>query len=173
MLHRYPPIEPSPEEFEKAVKKILDATGIELSGYQSKHRDKVDGSDGEYEIDITIRFRVLGVEYLTLVECKRHANKVKREDVQTLWAKMLSLRAQKGIMFATSSFQSGALEFAKAHGIALVTLADGRSSYETRAASSGFDEVPWERVPSAIPRVVGWYKTEPEFRLCRTVTGRR
>jgi restriction system protein len=36
-------------------------------------------------------------------------------------------------VFATSPFQSGALEFAKVHGIALVSVTEGRFTYETRA----------------------------------------
>ena len=155
MFDRYPPIEPSPKEFEEEVKKILDALGTKLREYRSAHREKVDGADGEYEIDITVRFSALGVDYLTLIECKRHAARVKREDIHVLWAKMQSVGAQKGIVFATTGFQSGALEFAKAHGIALVTIADGRSSYFTRAAHQS-GEIPWEHVPSAISRVVGW-----------------
>jgi restriction system protein len=165
VFDRYPPIEPSPEEFEKSVRRILDALGMELTEYQSSHREKIDGPDGEYEIDIAVRFSALGANYLTLVECERHATKVKREDVQILWSKMQSVGAQKGIMFATSGFQSGALEFAKAHGIALVTMADGRSSYMTRAAPSGSDQMSWERVPAEVPKIIGWLQDGSRFSL--------
>lgn len=156
VLGPYPPLDPSPEEFEKYVKEILDAMRVGLDEYRSTHREKVAGSDGDYEFDITVRFSALGVKYLTLIECKRHATPIKREAVQTLWAKMQSVGAQKGIVFATSGFQSGAIEFANAHGVALVTIADGRSSYLTRAAPSGSGLIPWDNVPEYISKVVGW-----------------
>ena len=37
-------------------------------------------------------------------------------------------------MIATAPFQRGAIEFAKAHGIALVIVSEGRFTFETRAA---------------------------------------
>jgi restriction system protein len=81
---------------------------------------------------------------------------VKREVVQALWAKVQSVGAHKGIIFATKGFQSGAIEFAKFHGIALVEVVDGRSSYLVKGKISETDLLPWEMVPSDIPRVVGW-----------------
>jgi len=70
-----------------------------------------------------------------LCECKKHANPIKRETVQILHSRMLSVGAQKGIMVSTSSFQSGALEFANAHGIALVQVESGNFSYITNSIS--------------------------------------
>lgn len=156
MLSRYPPLKPTPEEFEKCVKEILDGMGVDLREYQSNHREVVGGSDGEYEIDIMVRFSALGLSYVTLVECKRHNSAIKREVVQSLWAKLLSVGAQKGLVFSTSGFQSGAIEFATAHGIALVQLCDGRSCYFTRSAGSASETLDWDRVPDCIPKIVGW-----------------
>lgn len=150
------PLALSPEEFEKSVREILDAMGSSLSDYQSTHRERIAGSDSDYEIDVSVRFSAFGVKYLTLIECKRHSAPVKRESVQSLWAKMQSVGAQKGIVFATSGFQSGAIEFANAHGIALITIADGRTSYVTRSAPFGPELMPWDRVPERISKIVGW-----------------
>jgi restriction system protein len=47
---------------------------------------------------------------------------------------MRSSGAQKAILFATNGFQKGALEYAKAHGIALVRILEGELTYETRSA---------------------------------------
>jgi hypothetical protein len=71
-------------------------------------------------------------------------------------AKIQSVGAHKGIVFATKGFQSGAIQFAKSHGIALVTVADGRSCYSVRAETSDTELIPWEMVPKDIPAVVGW-----------------
>jgi restriction system protein len=40
------------------------------------------------------------------------------------------------MIFSTSGFQKGALEYAAAHGIATITFIDGKSTYETRAMNS-------------------------------------
>jgi hypothetical protein len=74
-------------------------------------------------------FRISGVE------CKHDKSRVKRDRVQELWAKIQSVGAHKGILFATAGFQSGAIEFAKSHGIALVEIADGRSSYVVKTGA--------------------------------------
>jgi restriction system protein len=144
----------SPQGFELFVKRLLDAESDGLLNYRSNHRESIVGSDGTYEFDVTFRFSSVGVDYLTLVECKCHKNPVKREVVQALWAKLQSVGAQKGLIFATIGFQSGAIEFAKSHGIALVTVADGRTSYSVRHSDA--EPIPWELVPDNIPKVVGW-----------------
>jgi hypothetical protein len=68
-----------------------------------------------------------------LVEAKRHKNPIKRELVQVLHAKLRSVGAQKAVMIATSPYQRGALEYAKTHGMALVTVTEGRFTFETKA----------------------------------------
>jgi hypothetical protein len=75
---------------------------------------------------------------------------VKRDRVQELWAKIQSVGAHKGILFATAGFQSGAIEFAKSHGIALVEIADGRSSYVVKTGARQVVERHLE--PSALVR---------------------
>jgi restriction system protein len=78
------------------------------------------GVDGEYRIDITARFRQLGVDFLVLVACKDQSRPVEREDVQVLADKKRGTGAQKAILFATNGFQRGAIEYAKVNGIALM-----------------------------------------------------
>ncbi len=87
---------------------------------------------GEYDIDATVRFRVAGADFLVLIEAKLHRNPIKREIVQILHSKVVSVGAQKGVIVSTAPFQSGALDFALEHGIALVALTEGRFTYEVR-----------------------------------------
>jgi restriction system protein len=51
-----------------------------------------------------------------------------------LESKLRDVNAQKGMLFSTSGFQSGALEFAAAKHIATVAVVQGEWLYETRAA---------------------------------------
>ena len=152
-----PPLDLTPEEFERHVRALLDAMGSQLEDYRSNHLPALAGTDGEYEVDVEVRFRALGGTFLVLVECKHHKSRIKREYVQVLNDKVRSLKAQKGMMFATGGFQSGAIEYAKANGIALVHVWDGRTCYMARARRDDPEElIPWSRVPSSIPPVVGW-----------------
>jgi restriction system protein len=78
-------------QFELEVKKYLESTAGKLTDFKTEHRESMDGPDGTYEIDITARFRIFGADFLVLVECKNHKNHIKREHVQMLHAKQLSL----------------------------------------------------------------------------------
>ena len=125
----------TPVAFEAHVKKVLDEQSAGLEDYQSKLREIVGSPDGEYEIDVTARFRALGVNFLVLIECKCWAGPVKRDHILTLEGKRQSIGAQKAMLFTTSSFQNGAKNFANVHGIALLVIEVGTSSYSIQADS--------------------------------------
>jgi hypothetical protein len=72
------------------VASLVRDSGQEVTDWQVRHLDPVEGTDGTYIIDVTVRFRLLGADYLTLFECKRHATPVKREHVQVLHDKLRS-----------------------------------------------------------------------------------
>lgn len=129
---RWPTFDLSPTDYERAVADLVRVAGQEVTDWQVQHLDPCEGVDGTYIIDVTVRFRVLGADYVTLFECKRHASPVKRKHVQVLHDKLRSTGAHKGIVVAASGFQSGALVYAKTHGIACVRLVDGAWTYESR-----------------------------------------
>jgi hypothetical protein len=56
-----------------------------------------------------------------------------------LYQKVQSIGAHKGVMVATVPYQSGAVAFARAHGIALVTVVEGRFVFvhRTRGTLAG------------------------------------
>lgn len=142
----------TPEDFERTVKEMLEASAHGLDEFSAVHREQIRGLEGSYEIDVTARFRAIGGDFLVLVECKHHKNSIKRETVQVLHARVQSVGAQKGMLFATSGFQKGALEYAAAHGIALVRIVDGKTCYETRTLDGPSEPPPWVNIPPFI----GW-----------------
>lgn len=131
------------------VKKYPESTSGKLEEFQTEHREVIHGHDGTYEIDITARFRVLGAKFLVLVECKHHQTRISRHYVQVLHAKQVSLGAQKAMLFSTSEFQEGAVEYAIQHGIALVQLASGETLYFTKSGNR-------TPLPDSLPSYVGW-----------------
>ncbi len=61
------------------------------------------------------------MDFLVLV--KLHRNPIMREVVQVLRDKVQSVSAHKGVLVSSAPFQRGAIEYADAHGIALVHVA--------------------------------------------------
>jgi len=148
------PIALSPSDFELAVKGILDGAGITLSEYESSHLESISGTDGEYVIDVTVRFSALGADFLVLIECKCEKRKTERQDVQVLHSKMQAIGGQKGMLFSTGGFQQGAIEYGDVHGIALVQIANGDTTWFTRSiADAPKQSANW----FDIPKYVGWW----------------
>jgi len=129
----WPTFELSPAEYEQAVARIAQSAGHEVADWRVQLLEPVEGIDGSYIVDVTVRFQLAGMDFLVLFECKRHASPVKREHVLVLHAKLQSTGAQKGVLVAASGFQSGALEYARAHGIACVRLVDEAWTYVLRS----------------------------------------
>jgi len=128
------PLDITPEEFEIFVRRYLEQQGAALKDFRTEHLEKLKGSDGDYVIDVTARFEALGANFLVLIECKRYAsNPVEREQVQALSQKRLSIGAQKAMLFTTSAFRKGAIDFAATHGIALVLVRENELSYAVKS----------------------------------------
>lgn len=132
----YPQADITPAEFETFVTSLFDclrgAEGVE--NLRIENHEVVQGLDGTYGFDATVRYESAGMAFLVLVEAKLHKNAVKREVIQVAYQKVQSVGAQKAVVVSTAPFQRGALDFALAHGIALVTVTEGRFTYETKAA---------------------------------------
>ena len=143
------PFDLTPAEFEEEVRRILEEEELALTDFRTCHLEKIRGPDGGYVFDVTARFEALGASFLVLVECKRQRKPVEREAVQLLHDKLRAVGAHKGMVFSTARFQSGAIEYAQAHGIALVLVKDGRLCYQTKARGGAVEYPPW------IPRTVG------------------
>lgn len=148
----------SPKEFELLVKDWIQRLGKGLKSLDVRHDQKLEAHDGTYQIDVLAKFEALDADFVVLIECKRHQSAIPRADVQLLYAKVQSLGAHKGMLFATTGFQSGAIEYAKQHGITLVKITEGKASYETRSIGPDREPPPW----ADIPRYFGWVIEESD-----------
>jgi hypothetical protein len=135
LFGRYPPAEITPAEFEDFVANVLRAGAPGVEGYRVTSHEVIQGVDGAFEFDATVRYEHLGMDFLIVVEAKRHAHPIKRELVQVLHSKALSVGAQKAVLVSTAPFQQGAIMFAKTHRIAMVFVTEGRFTFETKAAT--------------------------------------
>lgn len=130
---RFPPPDMSHADFEEFVVELLGCTSELVTDLRVTLHDKIEAADGTYDFDATVRFTFGGMSFVVLVEAKKHKNPIKRELVQVLHQKLQSVGAQKAAMVSTAPYQSGALQFAVQHGIALVTVTEGRFILETRS----------------------------------------
>jgi len=154
----YPPADITPGEFEEFVAQLLGSAKPVVDHLTVTLHDKIEGPDGAYDFDATVRYQLAGMSFLVLVEAKRHKNPIKRELVQVLNQKVQSVGGHKGVMISTAPYQTGAVKFAKAHGVALVTVTEGRFTFETRdmlPGSAMSREEAAERF--SIPTFVGHY----------------
>lgn len=127
----------SPTEFEELCLEILKsyADAEHLLNFSIQHNVCIPANDGTYQIDVYARFIAMGVEFKVIAECKRYSSPVSREKVAVLADKVRSLGAHKGVMISTCGFQSGAYEYAKKHGIALLQIIDGNVLHLMNAAN--------------------------------------
>ncbi|VAW16539.1 hypothetical protein MNBD_BACTEROID05-786 [hydrothermal vent metagenome] len=154
----------SPDEFEQQVKSWIEAAAETPVTFEVVHKEMVPGDGGEYEIDVVVRFSHFGgAEFTVLVECKRHKNAIKRELVMVLESKLRDTKAQKGMLFSTSNFQSGAIKFADKHNIALIQVASESTHYLTRSQPgiASLDHGNWG--------YVGWLHKAADVNYKRTV----
>jgi restriction system protein len=126
-------LELTPEQFERYSLDILAEQTKNFENLIIEHDKIVEAFDGNYQIDGYVEFSLMGVTYKTLIECKHYKSAINREKVQILHSKINSIGAHKGILISTSNFQSGAIDYAKKHGIALIQLTDAMSDYQARS----------------------------------------
>ncbi len=160
----------TPAGFEQLVVSWLrQASATSDVAFEVAHSPRVGGQSGAFQIDAVAKFAVFGgAEVIVLVECKHKGRPVDRDAVMLLEAKLRETAAHKGILFSTSGFQKGALEYATTHGIATVTVIEGKWLYETKAAGTRpVEPPPWVHFDD----YAGWRVTaEPGTISCHTIT---
>lgn len=111
-----------------------------------------------YEQSYYARFIAMGVEFKVIAECKRYSSPVSREKVAVLADKVKSLGAHKGIMISTCGFQSGAYEYAKKHGIALLQVINRNVMHIMNAATPETEEQ-----KQKLHLMLDWYNRMPKY----------
>lgn len=116
----------TPTEFEKYCCDFLKAYAEKekLQDFKITHNKKIKATDGKYQIDVYAEFTAMGSQFKVLCECKKYKYRVNKDKVALLHRKLESIGAQKGVLISTSDFQSGAIKYAQAHGIALIKVED-------------------------------------------------
>jgi restriction system protein len=129
------PTDITPVAFERLVREWLQKCDADVDDqFQAEHLGIAHGQGGDYKIDVLATLTVFGgARVIVLAECKHLSRPVERDSVMVLHAKLQDVGAHKGMLFSTSGFQKGAIQYAQAHGIASVTVVPGEFLFETRA----------------------------------------
>lgn len=72
----------TPTEFEIYCLNLLKDIAKGYNNCSVSHNKLVIVNDGEYQIDGLINFEMFGVNYKTIVECKKYNSKIKRSQIQ-------------------------------------------------------------------------------------------
>ncbi len=81
----------------------------------------------ERQLDVTIRVSVAQYKVLIVIECKDEARRVDVGSVGEFASVLRDVKANKGVMIATSGFTAGAVTMARAQGIETRTYVDTES----------------------------------------------
>jgi len=88
-----------------------------------RHDVVLQGKTAKHQIDVYWEFEVAGIRYATVVQAKDWSSLVNQGELLKFKAVLDDLPGQpRGIVVTRSGYQSGAEEFAKAHGILLFQL---------------------------------------------------
>jgi hypothetical protein len=94
-----------------------------------QHDVTLPGKTATHQIDVYWKFEIAGVLYETIVETKDWCKPIEQDKLFCFKAVLEDLPGQpRGIFITRSGYQSGAIEFAKAHGIILYELDVARPS---------------------------------------------
>ena len=84
-----------------------------------QHNVKLQGPDGERQIDVLVTHEHANVKYLTVVECKDYRGKLNVTHIDAFASKLTDVKASKGILVSRNGFSKTAIQKAKRVGIEL------------------------------------------------------
>lgn len=100
------------------------------AGCDVRVRTDVVGARGNDNVDVLVEFAPLGIADRWAVECKDQASRVRQSQVQTFIEKVQNIGASRGLVVATSGYQSGCFKKVKHTNIVLTDLAGLRTDLE-------------------------------------------
>ena len=127
----------TPRQFERHVLELFENETTDYELLEITHDKKITREEQDYQIDIFYNFRHANLDFKVLVECKRTNRAIERQYIQILNDKLKELGCHKGIVVSTCGFQSGAINYAKKHGIALLRIIENKINYEVRYLTPG------------------------------------
>lgn len=120
-------------EYEKTVQavsqEIVNFRRVGLESIVVHHNEVLTGISGvTHQIDVLWDFKIGDFLYRTLIEVKNWKSSVKQEQLMAFHSVLKDIPGQpRGIFVSKSGFQSGAIVYAKTHGIDLLIINEDRA----------------------------------------------
>ncbi len=109
------------EEFEKLAESIFRKL-VKNPQFESVERNVwIDGIDGKRQVDVLIKAEVVGINIITVIECKDYNTKISVGKIDEFHSKLMDIKANKGIFISKKGFSSTSTKKAKRLGITLCT----------------------------------------------------
>jgi len=87
-----------------------------------EHNIKLEGKDGPRQIDVLVTSEVVGIKFLTIIECRDYNIKLPVGHIDGFHSKLQDVNANKGVLISKLGFSSKAIAKAKRLGITLCTV---------------------------------------------------
>lgn len=108
-------------KFEKLTESIFKKL-IKNPAYEKvEHNVKLNGADGDRQIDVLVSSESVGIKFKTIIECRDFKGKLSVSSIDGFHSKLLDVKANKGILISRKGFSSKAISKAKRLGISLCT----------------------------------------------------
>ena len=141
-----------PHEVEIFVTRELRKAGLEPSAMKVRQRTRISGDADGYTVELGCSLRVGETDRHVLIECRNEQAPVSAAAVETLHAKLHDAKAQHAMMFSTMGFEPNAVRNARALGMPLLTVADGKSAFARSPWGMAGDPPAW--VPEYMAELV-------------------
>ena len=164
-----------PDEVEIFVARELRKAGLELASLRERARRRPAKDDDEYVMELAAVLRVEGAERRVVVECRNERQPVGAEAVTSLAARLAEAEPEPtdaprrlmpapaaaaptpppprlGVLFSASGYEADAVRAARARGVALLTVADGKAAFARTQGGMAGDPPAW--VPEYMSEVV-------------------
>ena len=110
------------KDYEAMVLTVYRALCKDETFSDVQHNVKLQGPDGERQIDVLVTHEHANVKYLTVIECKDYRGKLNVTHIDAFASKLVDVKASKGILVSRSGFSKTACQKAKRLGIELCMI---------------------------------------------------
>lgn len=140
-----------PDDVEIFVVRELRKAGLYVGKLVSRRPTPL-SADDEWTMELNGVLRIDGVDRRVLVECRSESNPVGGDAVHALGGRVADAAAERAVMFATSGYEADAVREAKARGIPLLAVADGKAAFARSQGGMAGQPPAW--VPEYMAEVV-------------------
>ncbi len=132
-----------PHEVEIFVVRELRKAGLEPTTVKVRDRTEPKGGQGDYVVELGCSLRIGDADRSVLIQCRNERAVATSAVVEALHAKLAQMKAPYAMMFSTAGFEPNAIRRARALGIPLFAVADGKTAFARSPWGMAGDPPAW------------------------------